>query len=191
MTVKRSGAGDALFEAAMKGVAPLKKPVPVPAAEAQQKAIKAKNKAAAAKQPMRSANGTEVEEKPEATLPPGAAGLDKRQYERLRRGQMRIEGRLDLHGLHQVPAHTALHAFITESYARDRRCVLVITGKGEAKGQAVAGAIMPERERGVLRRNVPRWLNDVGLRDKVLSVSEAQPRHGGAGALYVLLRKRR
>ena len=191
MAAKRAGAGDALFEAAMTGVAPLKKTAAMPAAEIQPKAVEVKKKRPAAKKTTRSVSEMKTEKMPVAVVPPGAAGLDKRQAERLRRGQISIEGRLDLHGLHQVPAHSALHAFIIESYARGRRCVLVITGKGTPKGQAANGGIMPDRDRGVLRRNVPRWLNEAGLRDKVLSLSDAQPRHGGSGALYVLLRKRR
>ncbi len=62
--------------------------------------------------------------------------------------------------------------------------MLVITGKGGLGGGAGG-------EAGVLRRAVPAWLNQPGNREKVLAFSYAQPKHGGNGALYILLRRRR
>jgi len=91
---------------------------------------------------------------------------------------MAIEARLDLHGMTQDEAHRALARFIARAQDDDRRAVLVITGKGG-----------PGRE-GVLRRAVPRWLAEPPCRARVLAVETAQPRDGGAGALYVLLRRR-
>ena len=110
-----------------------------------------------------------------------AAGLDKRTGERFARGAMRIDGRLDLHGLHQAEAHRELAGFIADSFAAGRRLVLVITGKGGGLGES----------RGVLRSAAPRWLNEAPLREKILAVREARPQHGGSGALYVLLKRRR
>ncbi len=104
-----------------------------------------------------------------------APGVDKRTTEKLRRGKMEIEGRLDLHGHNQEGAHRALYAFIDASHAQGKRCVLVVTGKG----------------RGILQSGVPRWLNEPGLRQKVLSVEYAQQKDGGTGALYILLRRHR
>ncbi len=179
---------DNLFDRAMGDVRPLKRP---PAAPEPQVAA-AKPVPAKPKPKTKPARPASAVPKPEAPPPPPpGAGLDRRQQERLRRGQMKIEGRLDLHGLHQSPAHGALRAFITESHASGRRCVLVITGKGNRQSGHQQDSVMPDRALGVLRREVPRWLRQPELKDKVLSVSEAQPKHGGAGALYVLLRKRR
>ena len=114
-------------------------------------------------------------------LAPGESpGVDRRTAERLRRGQLAVEARLDLHGLTQEEAHRALVSFVRQSHATGLRTVLVITGKG-GLGDA----------RGVLRDGVPRWLNESDLRPRVLSCAWAQPKHGGAGALYVLLRRRR
>lgn len=126
-----------------------------------------------------------------------ARGLDKRTAERLRRGQVPIEGRIDLHGQTQDEAHRALNAFIAGAHKSGRRCVLVITGKGGPPGaRPTAGndmgeGVMPERGRGVLRRAVPRWFNEPDLRPLILGFAQAQPAHGGAGALYVLLRRQR
>ena len=109
-----------------------------------------------------------------------APGLDTRTRLRLKRGQVDIEARLDLHGMTRVEAHGALGAFLADAQADGRRAVLVITGKG----------LGPRGDVGVLRREVPRWLNQAPLRQRVRAFSYAAPRHGGEGALYVLLRRR-
>jgi len=115
-------------------------------------------------------------------LEPGhAAGLDRRTAERLRRGQLPIDGRLDLHGWTQGEAHLALGDFIENAAATGLRCLLVITGKG---GRTSG-------EPGVLRAAVPKWLNLPALRPLILGFSGAQPKHGGGGALYVLLKRKR
>ncbi len=113
-----------------------------------------------------------------------AAGVDRRSVERLRRGRLPIEARLDLHGYTQVQAHAALDHFLGEAQARGLRCVLVITGKGTTTGATMGAG-------GVLRGQVPRWLNEPGNRARVLAFDYAQPKHGGLGALYVLMRRRK
>lgn len=117
---------------------------------------------------------------PPAILDHGkTAGIDRRTSDRMKKGEMVIDGRLDLHGMMQDAAHSALRGFVMASSEMGRRCLLVITGKGSREGA------------GVLRREVPRWLNEPSLRPFVLAFSYAQPRHGGEGALYVLLKRRR
>ena len=125
---------------------------------------------------------------PAPAVPPAAAGLDKRTAERFRKGEMPIDARLDLHGLTQDRAHVALGAFIARAYAAGQRCVIVVTGKGA--GARDDDAVIPER-RGVLKDSVPRWLKEPGLAGFVLAMAPAQARHGGSGALYVLLRRQR
>jgi DNA-nicking Smr family endonuclease len=119
---------------------------------------------------------------PEPAMPPLAldrfAGIDRANAERLKRGKQPIEARLDLHGMTQSEAHRALAVFIRGSRAAGRRCVLVITGRGSAGG-------------GVLRAAVPRWLDEPEFRPHLLAIAIAQPRDGGAGALYVMLRRTR
>jgi len=107
-----------------------------------------------------------------------SGGLDKRQGERLRKGRLPIEGRLDLHGLYQDAAHRALERFLADSIDQGKRCVLVITGKGRG-------------DSGVLRQEVPRWLNRTPNRALVVSFTYAQPKDGGEGALYILLKRQR
>jgi len=115
-------------------------------------------------------------EPPSRPSQPSGAGLDRRSAQKLKRGQMPIAARLDLHGMTQSEAHAALARFLAAAQTAGQRAVLVITGKG---GE------------GVLRRAVPRWLEEPACRARVLAVEEARPQHGGGGALYVLLRKLR
>jgi DNA-nicking Smr family endonuclease len=108
------------------------------------------------------------------------SGIDRANAERLKRGQHRIEDRLDLHGMTQAEAHRALDAFVRNSRHAGFRCVLVITGRGFGPNGT-----------GVLKSAVPRWLEEAELRQQILAIAPAQPRDGGAGALYLLLRRRR
>lgn len=112
---------------------------------------------------------------PVSTEPPG---VDRRTDDRLRRGQMQIDARIDLHGMGQAEACAALREFLIGSYQQGRRCVLVITGKGRDG-------------KGVLRDKTPQWLREGDLAGIVLRAYPAKPQHGGQGALYVLLRRRR
>jgi DNA-nicking Smr family endonuclease len=113
-------------------------------------------------------------------------GLDKRSAQRLKRGQMQIEARLDLHGHRQDEAHRALNGFIAGAAKAGKRCVLVITGKG-----LKLDATSDERQIGVLREMVPRWLNEEPNRSRILSFNHATQADGGTGALYVLLKRKR
>ncbi len=115
-------------------------------------------------------------------------GLDRRNAERLRKGQMTIDARLDLHGMTQAEAHRALGRFLAASAKAGRRCLLVITGKGSRTPDQ--DAVIPGRA-GVLRDSVPRWLAEPANRALVVAAQQAAPQHGGGGALYVLLRRRR
>lgn len=119
-----------------------------------------------------------------ATLPELAAGaapgVDSRTAGRLRRGELVIDGRLDLHGHTQEEAHRALVAFVETAWRGRARCVLVITGKGRSREGV-----------GVLRAALPRWLNAEPLRQRILAFASAQAKHGGVGAVYVLLRRQR
>lgn len=107
-------------------------------------------------------------------------GIDKRTDEKVRKGRLPIDGRIDLHGMVQSEAHDALLAAVRRGHDRGHRLILVITGKGGLT-----------EGRGVLRSAVPRWLNEAPFRTLVLAVHQAQPQHGGAGAFYVFLRRRR
>lgn len=132
---------------------------------------------------------------PSAPRPKSSAmtGLDRRDSQKLVRGNVQIDARLDLHGMTQASAHIALRSFIARSRLAGDRTVLVITGKGGAPlaRHTLHGynhVDMPEHE-GILRRVVPRWLQEPELREHVTGYQPAHPRHGGGGALYVRLRR--
>jgi DNA-nicking Smr family endonuclease len=109
--------------------------------------------------------------------------MDRKLRLQLRRGRQGVDGAIDLHGMTQEVAHRALTAFLERSQAQGARLVLVVTGKG-ARSPVDGGT-----DRGVLNRLVPHWLRLPGLRSLVLGFEEAGPRQGGAGALYVRLRR--
>lgn len=119
--------------------------------------------------------------------PPPLHPIEKRTRSRLARGNLDIDARIDLHGMTQLAAHERLHRFLREAQAGGARIVLVITGKGRPGSEDFAS----EMERGVLRRRVPHWLAEPGVRSIVLGFEEAHRGHGGSGALYVRLRKSR
>lgn len=123
---------------------------------------------------------------PPVVAPPSLARLDQRTKRRLVRGAIPIDERLDLHGCTEAAAHTLLRGFLITARARGARIVLVITGKGQGPGKDRGRG---PHERGVLRRAVPHWLSDPDLRDVVLGFEEAHLAHGGAGAIYVRLRR--
>ena len=114
---------------------------------------------------------------------PAGGGIDKRTARRIRRGSLRIEARIDLHGFTREEARRRLTRFIAESQAAGRRLVLVVTGKGRRAEDGMAV--------GVIRREAPFWLSRPPNAARVLDTAPAQPRDGGDGALYVYLRKHR
>jgi len=110
--------------------------------------------------------------------------LDRRVMQRLARGAEPIDARLDLHGRTQSEAQAALLRFLRKAQADGARFVLVITGKG-------ARARDDWSERGVLRRQVPLWLELPEFRAYVVGFEQAHVGHGGEGALYVRVRRER
>ncbi|OIQ48915.1 putative DNA endonuclease SmrA [Pseudodesulfovibrio hydrargyri] len=108
-------------------------------------------------------------------------GLDIKIFQRLKAGSLSVAAHLDLHGMTSDQARDSLLFFIRESYLQGHRCVLVVTGRGRNSpgGQPI------------LRTEAESWLTKEPLRRVVLAFCTAQPKHGGAGALYVLLRKQK
>ena len=113
--------------------------------------------------------------------------MDSKAFARMKRGKLKPEARIDLHGMTLDRAHGALTGFILSSQSRGLRLVLVITGKGDREDPYDPAP----RRRGVLKSNVPQWLRMAPLGSAVLQISEAHIRHGGSGAYYVYLRRRR
>lgn len=111
--------------------------------------------------------------------------MDAKAFGRMSRGRIAPEARIDLHGMTIAEAHPELIRFVLNAQAQGMRLILVITGKG--KPGPDDGPI--PRRPGVLRHQVPHWLRQVPLAPAVLQMAEAHQRHGGAGALYVYLRR--
>jgi DNA-nicking Smr family endonuclease len=113
--------------------------------------------------------------------------MDRKSFSRMKRGKLRPEARIDLHGMTLEHAHSALTRFILSSHRSGKRLVLVITGKGKDRDE---GGPIPVRH-GVLRHQTPHWLATAPLSSVVLQVSQAHASHGGGGAYYVYLRRHR
>ncbi|MEQ9260239.1 MAG: Smr/MutS family protein [Roseovarius sp.] len=137
------------------------------------------------------ANGGSAAHRTYPTMPEEIAAapvsMDKKAYGRLKRGKLKPEARIDLHGMTLAQARPALTGFIMRAHAEGQRLVLVITGKGK---RAEDVGPIPARP-GVLRHNVPHWLQTQPLGPLVLQISPAHLRHGGQGAYYVYLRRSR
>lgn len=106
-------------------------------------------------------------------------GLDAKVFRKLKAGEFSVQAHLDLHGMNADQAKFAVIDFLRRSYMEGKRCVLVIPGRGRNSplGQ------------GVLRQELTAWLTKAPLKRVVLAFTTAQPRHGGSGAVYLLLRQ--
>jgi DNA-nicking Smr family endonuclease len=120
-------------------------------------------------------------------------GIDGNTADRLRRGLIEPQARLDLHGLSERDAQRALITFVRSARSRKLRMVLIVTGKGGSAANRAEETTfelgLDMSMRGVLRVMTPRWLKEPGLAEIIVDVREAHRRHGGSGALYVYLRK--
>ena len=112
----------------------------------------------------------------ETNLSFATSGLSKKRLQALKKGEIPLEGRLDLHGLHPEAAKEALCHFIHQQSQRTHRCVLLIHGKGSRHGEAP-----------VLKNHVNHWLKQL---PQVIAFHSAASKDGGAGAVYILLKKR-
>ena len=168
----------ALWQKAMADVKPLRRRRP------------RKRRAGSAEPPQAAPSNAATTTRPAAPVQPPPAkppagpraqpgtGIDRATLARLKRGDIPISGRLDLHGMTQADAHAALDGFIGRAASAGKRLLLVITGKG-SDGD------------GVLRRMLPRWINSGPHAARVLRIEAAHARHGGGGAWYVYLRRDR
>ena len=117
----------------------------------------------------------------------GPSGINGATQDRLKRGTLEPDAKIDLHGMTEVVAHRALSSFLKSARQRGNRLILVVTGKGNPRKEESASWMMSPH--GVLKQMVPRWLNEPELAALIASVRSAHVRHGGDGALYVYLRK--
>lgn len=136
----------------------------------------------AAEQPIR----FDLAPDPMDALVTGRHNMDKRTHDKMRKGKLRPEARLDLHGMRAQQAHGVLTGFIQRCHRDGKRLVLVITGKGNTKREEIG--IMPTRN-GVLRHSLPHWLSSPQMRPMILQITPAHISHGGGGAYYVYLKR--
>jgi len=108
--------------------------------------------------------------------------LDGGWDRRLRKGVVHPDRTIDLHGHTLATAHGALEHALARAVAEDIRVLLVVTGKPPKPDM---------KGRGLIRANIGAWLGGSGYRDRIAAVRNAHPRHGGTGALYVILRRKR
>ena len=121
-------------------------------------------------------NNREIQELDPKKVP---SGISASQADKLKKGKIRPERTIDLHGFTQFRAHSYINDEIIKCYKNNIRSILIITGKKFGKTGA----------EGVLKKEVPKWLNLSPLKEIILMTSWATPRDGGEGALYVLLRR--
>ena len=168
----------ALWESVARQAKPLraKRPVGAPPAAVVEAEMRLLSKAVPQPNPVARSSP------PVKPAVPPLAPLLRRERLQLSRGRKEIEARLDLHGMTQGRAHRALSAFLHRAHCEGLTFVLIITGKGK---------VGSESERGVLRRQVPQWLSQPEFRGLIVGFEEAHVGHGGAGALYVRIRRSR
>jgi DNA-nicking Smr family endonuclease len=202
-TRMRGPEGGDLFHRAMAGVRPLKRrsrPAPAQAAGetgAPEPAGPPKPRGRTGAPATRPATRVDPaalfrgdgDARPAARAAGDAPVSDKGLAEKLRRGRLRIDRRIDLHGLTQSRAHAVVLRALAEAHEAGERTILIITGTGLRKKLMTRdpGAAQP----GILRAALPHWLAVPPLSGLVLAVSRARIEHGGEGAFYVMLRRAR
>jgi DNA-nicking Smr family endonuclease len=172
-----------LWRRVTRAVAPLRQ-TPRPVVDVGPSAPLGKHKPSSTARAHVTAVATRPRPKQAPELSSNLAALGRREKQRLARGTLAIDARIDLHGKTQREAHAALLAFLQRSQRDGARFVLVITGKGTRAADA-------RNERGVLKRQVPLWLQLPEFRSYVVGFEDAHVGHGGEGALYVRVRKAR
>jgi DNA-nicking Smr family endonuclease len=189
-----SAEDEALWRAVTETIKPLERRPPpgrkpMPVAPVEQPISAAPSPRAKPETPAPRRPSTAIPRAPKPSEPPP---FEVKRARRLRRGKLEIDARIDLHGMRQAEAHRALRSFLLSSHARGLRHVKVITGKGRSTDEGARpfdlhGADKP----GVLKRLVPTWLTEADLAAVVVSFTGAGRQHGGDGALYVHLRRRK
>lgn len=110
------------------------------------------------------------------TPAPARGQLDRQTVDKIAKGRLQLEARVDLHGMRQDEAYSLLLSFVSRAHQRGARYVLVITGKGPGGD-------------GVLKRSVPAWLRTTPFQAYVSGLDHASRGHGGAGALYLRIKR--
>lgn len=108
--------------------------------------------------------------------------MDGAFAKRFKREIYKVEATLDLHGVTEKAAFEIVCDFVKQAYNSEKRCILIVTGKGRDD--------IPFSGKGVLRKAVPEWLSHSEISPLILAFKNPSEAMGGAGALYILLRKK-
>lgn len=125
---------------------------------------------------------------------PSSRQIDRNLQKSFAKGELPVDGQIDLHGLTLDQAHKRFMAFLHNKIHTGARFLLVITGKGTSVSDPVFRGHHTEEHherRGIIRRNLPHWCEDPSVKPFILQTLPAQPHHGGAGCTYILLRRKR
>ena len=128
---------------------------------------------------------------PRPPAPAPAETLDSSWDRMISSGRIQPDMVIDLHGLRRETARRLLYERVVAAAERGQRVVLVITGKGSEPGPAPADLMEGRPTRGAIRADLPRWLGEDGLSSRIAAVRRAHPRHGGSGAAYLILKRKR
>ena len=107
--------------------------------------------------------------------------IEKNKLKRIKSGRINIEGTIDLHGFSLNEAKVHLQLFVGESFQRNKRLLLIITGKGRNSKTNIHG------KKQTIKSEINKWLSEDFYRDKVQYISKALDKHGGEGAYYFFL----
>lgn len=128
---------------------------------------------------------------PRPPAPAPAETLDSSWDRQISSGRIAPDVVIDLHGLRREAARRLLYERVVSAADRGARVILVITGKGSEPGPAPADLMEGRPARGAIRADLPRWLGEEGLSARIAAVRRAHPRHGGSGAAYLILKRKR
>ena len=116
-------------------------------------------------------------------------GLDGHWERRLRRGEVRPDVSIDLHGHTLAVAHRAVDAALSTALAQGGRVVLIVAGRQRPDAHGPAPTPDGPRPRGAIRAALPGWLGSGPFADHIAAIRPAHAAHGGGGAVYVILRR--
>jgi|GEM_PF-837218 len=176
--------------ASRQSEAPEKSAVAAPVASGQLKRLQKIQSEAPEKNPQKPlmpAYSPASDQKQNKNSKPSIESFNQRDARNISSGKQTIDAAIDLHGLTQAQAETALKTFLKRAHLDNKRTVLVITGKGQRRETNERSFELGAPEPGIIKRSVPNWLDD--MPDVVLSYTTSHSRHGGEGALYVRLRR--
>lgn len=170
-----------LFLDAMSDVTPLTKKAPDPIRKIHTNVTRSSHPVSNFIHPIKSYSFSTAPSQfipPEKTMTFSRSGVSQKQLKLLQQGKVNIDDRLDLHGHTADGAGEYFHHFIDSAYAEQKRCLLIIHGKGKSQGE----------NRAILKSLVYDWLTDDA---RVLAFCSSKPKDGGTGSVYVQLKKQR